>query len=72
MYDDPALRFSEEEAMGFLGELMPEGFAGPDVLAELDESYRESAEAAAQGAPPPIVQSYRRVYGRLPSGWPPA
>jgi hypothetical protein len=37
-----------------------------------NEAYRASAEAAAKAEPPPIVQAYRNVYGRLPSGWPPA
>lgn len=35
MSDDPELRFTEEEAIAFLGKLMPEGFAGADVLSEL-------------------------------------
>lgn len=39
--------------------------------AELDQAYEESARAAAKEEPPPIVQAYRNVYGRLPSGWPP-
>lgn len=38
---------------------------------ELEATYKESAAAAAKREPPPIVQAYRRVYGRLPSGWPP-
>ncbi len=40
--------------------------------AELEASYREAAEEAAMKPPPPIVQAYRAVYGRLPDGWPPA
>ncbi len=40
--------------------------------AEMEAAYRESAAAAAKAKPPPIVQAYRRVFGRLPSGWPPA
>ena len=40
--------------------------------AELDQAYEESARAAAKEEPPPIVQAYRNVYDRLPSGWPPA
>lgn len=40
--------------------------------AELDQAYEASARAAAKEEPPPIVQAYRNVYGRLPSGWPPS
>ena len=40
--------------------------------AELDEAHEEAAAEAAAREPPPIVQAYREVYGRLPSGWPPA
>ncbi|MEX0325785.1 MAG: hypothetical protein AB3N33_06825 [Puniceicoccaceae bacterium] len=36
---------------------------------ELEEANRESAQAAAKAEPPPVVDAYRRVYGRLPSGW---
>lgn len=38
---------------------------------ELDDAYRSAAEKAAAGPPPPTVQAYRLVYGRLPPGWPP-
>jgi hypothetical protein len=41
------------------------------MQAKLDEAYRASVEAAAKAEPPPIIRAYRRVYGRLPSGWPP-
>ena len=40
--------------------------------AELERAHQASAESAAKQAPPAIVQAYQRVYGRLPSGWPPA
>lgn len=39
--------------------------------AEMEAAYRESVEAAKNKPPPPIVQAYRHVYGRFPSGWPP-
>ena len=41
------------------------------MQAKMDEANRASAEAAAEEEPPPIIRAYRRVYGRLPSGWPP-
>ncbi len=43
-----------------------------ELRAELDRLYRESVEEARTGAPPPVVRSYARVYGRHPDGWPPA
>jgi hypothetical protein len=42
------------------------------LRASFDEAYRRSVEAARAGPPSAIVQSYRRVYGRMPAGWPPA
>jgi hypothetical protein len=45
-------------------------------LAELrtsfDEAYRDSVEEARAGPPPATVQSYLRIYGRMPAGWPPS
>ncbi len=43
-----------------------------DMRASLDRDYRRSVEEARRGAPPAIVRSYRRVYGRFPAGWPPS
>ena len=40
--------------------------------AELDEAYEKAAADAADSEPPPIVQAYRKIYWRFPSGWPPA
>jgi hypothetical protein len=42
------------------------------IEAEMAAAYQASAEAASKQLPPPIVQAYHKVYGRLPSGWPPA
>ncbi|MEW6754971.1 MAG: hypothetical protein AB1505_28905 [Candidatus Latescibacterota bacterium] len=42
-----------------------------ELRESLDRGYRESVEEARRGPPPAIVQSYARVYGRLPAGWPP-
>lgn len=40
--------------------------------AKLDAINQEAAEEAAKQTPPPIVQAYMNVFGRRPSGWPPA
>lgn len=40
--------------------------------AKLDAINQEAAEKAAKEAPPVIVQAYMNVFGRRPSGWPPA
>ena len=43
-----------------------------EKLAKLDARNEELAEQAAKEAPPEIVQAYMNVFGRRPSGWPPA
>jgi hypothetical protein len=40
--------------------------------AEVDTRNEELAEQAAKGEPPVIVLAYMNVFGRRPSGWPPA
>ncbi|HLD78333.1 MAG TPA: hypothetical protein VJB16_04870, partial [archaeon] len=43
-----------------------------DLRAWLDEAYQRSVEEAGAHPPPSIVQSYKRIYGCWPAGWPPA
>lgn len=40
------------------------------LRAQLDEAYEKELEEAKYKAPPPAVEAYRRVYGRLPDGFP--
>jgi hypothetical protein len=42
-----------------------------EISAEFDRMYRESVDEARRKPPPAVVQSYQRVYGREPEGWPP-
>lgn len=42
-----------------------------ELRASFDEAYRDSVEEARAGPPPATVQSYHRIYGRMPAGWPP-
>jgi hypothetical protein len=41
------------------------------MQADLDEGYREAAEAAQDAEPPEIVRAFEAEYGELPEGWPP-
>jgi hypothetical protein len=42
-----------------------------ELQKSLDQGYRESIEEARRNPPPRIVQTYRKVYGHWPDGWPP-
>ena len=42
-----------------------------EMRESLDEGYRESVESAQDKEPPATVQSYQKVYGQFPKGWPP-
>jgi hypothetical protein len=44
----------------------------PKLRAELEEANASAREEALDREPPAIVRAYRQVYGRDPSGWPPA
>ena len=63
---DPSAAFAEQQE---------ESAHDADVTetrAKLDESYRESMEAARDQPPPTTVAAYRDVFGQLfPEGWPP-
>ena len=61
----PSAAFAQEQ------EQRQEDEAFARMQEDLETANRESAQAAAKAGPPPIVDAYRRVYGRLPSGWPP-
>ncbi len=72
--DEPASPgdYSPSEAFAEEARKQAEAAEFAETEARLERTYQESAEAAAKQAPPPIVRAYRNVYGRLPSGWPPA
>lgn len=42
-----------------------------DLRESLDDAYRRSLDEAGAHPPPAIVQSYQRIYGCWPGGWPP-
>ncbi|MCE9534181.1 MAG: hypothetical protein K8T89_24140 [Planctomycetes bacterium] len=42
-----------------------------EMRESLDEGYRESVAAALNGPPPLIVESYQKIFGDWPTGWPP-
>lgn len=43
-----------------------------ELRAQLDRAYRESVGEARRNPPPAVVQSYQRMYGCYPDGWPPS
>lgn len=43
-----------------------------DLRESLDDAYQRSVEEAGAHPPPAIVQSYQRIFGYWPVGWPPA
>ena len=66
-----AVNYDPSEAIGRELKQREEDAECEEMQAKMDEANRASAEAAAKDEPPPIIRAYRRVYGRLPSGWPP-
>ena len=66
-----AVNYDPSEAIGRELKQREEDAECEKMQAKMDEANRASAEAAAEEEPPPIIRAYRRVYGRLPSGWPP-
>ena len=66
-----AVNYDPSEAIGRELKQREEDAECEKIQAKMDEVNRVSAEAAAKDEPPPIIRAYRRVYGRLPSGWPP-
>jgi hypothetical protein len=70
--DEPA--WSEYDPSAAFAEQQEESAHAAEVAetrAKLDESYRESVEAARKRPPPTTVAAYRDVFGELPEGWPP-
>jgi len=72
--DEPAafLHYDPSGSVAREAELKQHAAELADLRASLDEAYQRSVEEARAHPPPPIVQSYQRIYGCWPAGWPPA
>jgi hypothetical protein len=71
--DEPEwLNYSPSEAVAREEEQKEQDKNLAELRASLDEGHREAIGEALKGPPPPTVRAYQAVYGRLPSGWPPA
>ena len=72
--DDPTafLQYHPSERVAREAERREHAAELADLRASLDEAYQRSVEEARAHPPPPIVQSYQRIYGCWPAGWPPA
>jgi len=65
------LNYSPDEALAQEAEDKEKDQSIAEMHESLDEGYREDVAAAQEKPPPRIVEAFREVYGRLPTGWPP-